>query len=83
MLRSLFRISVIPIIFLQVSLAFQSPAKAPPQMPSEAYERATEPLREWFKLPNQTLATNIKANEEQERVACLAAAQHLVGRERR
>jgi thiol-disulfide isomerase/thioredoxin len=70
MLRSLFRISVIPIIFLQVSLAvFQSPAKAPPQTPSEAYERATEPLREWFKLPNQTLETNIKANEEQVRRA--------------
>ncbi len=69
MLQSLFRISAIPIIFLQVSLAVQSPAKAPPQTPSEAYERATEPVREWYKLPNQILETNIRAYKEEERRA--------------
>ena len=69
MLQSLFRISVIPIIFLQVSLAVQSPAKAPPQTPSEAYERATEPVRESSSLPNQTLETNIATGKEQERRA--------------
>jgi hypothetical protein len=68
-LRPLFRISVIPIIFLQLSAAAQSPAKGPPATPGEAYERATEPLREWFQLTNGTLETNIKAHKEQERRA--------------
>jgi len=40
-----------------------------PKTPSEAYERATEPLRDWSKTKNPTLETNIKANEEQERRA--------------
>jgi thiol-disulfide isomerase/thioredoxin len=66
MLRPLFRISVIPIIFLQLSAAVQSPATGPPSTPSEAYERATEPLRELSQL---TLEANIKANKEQERRA--------------
>jgi hypothetical protein len=69
MLRSLVRISFMPVIFLQLSLAVQSPAKGPPSTPSKAYERATEALREWSKLPNPTLETNIKANEEQGRRA--------------
>ena len=40
-----------------------------PKTPSEAYERATEPLRQWSKSKDQTLETNIKANKEQERLA--------------
>ncbi len=40
-----------------------------PRNPSEAYERATEPLRDWSKSNNQTLETNIAANKEQERRA--------------
>jgi thiol-disulfide isomerase/thioredoxin len=68
-LQLLFRTIVIPIIFLQLSPAGQSPPKGAPSTPSEAYERATEPLREWFKLTDPTLETNIKANKEQERRA--------------
>jgi len=40
-----------------------------PRNPSEAYKRATEPLRDWGKSNNQTLDTNIAANKEQERRA--------------
>jgi len=43
--------------------------KPVPRTPSEAYERATEPLREWGNSKNMTLETNIKANQEQERRA--------------
>ena len=69
MLQSLFRILVIPIIFLQLSSAGQSPPKGAPSTPGDAYERATEPLREWSKLTDPPLETNIKANKEQERRA--------------
>src|ERR1700752_128299 len=40
-----------------------------PRTPTEAFEKATEPLRDWSKAPNPTLETNIKANKEQERRA--------------
>jgi len=54
-----------------VLLGFVSSPQKPlaPKTPSEAYERATEPLREWSKSKNQTLETNIDANKEQERLA--------------
>ena len=54
-------------LVLPVSIFAQN--KPVPRTPSEAYERATEPLRQWGKSKNQTLETNIKANQEQERLA--------------
>lgn len=57
-----------------ISIALIGPALIPqkipaPRTPSEAYDRSTEPLRDWSKSKNPTLETNITANKEQERRA--------------
>jgi thiol-disulfide isomerase/thioredoxin len=50
-------------------VAARAQTARPPRTPQAAYERATEPLREWAKSKNPTLESNLKANEEQERRA--------------
>lgn len=45
------------------------PAQNVPSTPTEAYERAMEPLREFFKSEKPTLEENLKANKEKERRA--------------
>lgn len=59
---------LIAIVLLGSTPAIQQTTNTP-KTPSEAYQQATEPLREWTKSKDQTLDTNIKANKEQERLA--------------
>lgn len=59
---------LLAIVLFGSTLNNQQPTNNP-KTPSEAYQQATEPLREWNKSKNQTLETNIKANKEQERLA--------------
>jgi hypothetical protein len=47
----------------------QSTTQFVPKTPSEAYESATLPLREWARSENKTLETNVQAWKEQERRA--------------
>jgi thiol-disulfide isomerase/thioredoxin len=63
-------------LFLFLALTFgifsEVPAQqqdAAPKTPTEAFERATMPLRDFFKSKDQTLEGNIKANKEKERLA--------------
>jgi thiol-disulfide isomerase/thioredoxin len=45
------------------------PAQNVPSTPNEAYERAMEPLREFYKSKEPTLEDNVKAHKEKERRA--------------
>ena len=70
---------------LPASVTLQSPQRSTPRTPSEAYARATEPVREFFKSPNPTLEASLRANKEQERLAAqyysLFKAQEWKGEE--
>ena len=73
---------LLSIILLNLSLAIlPSQVKSPPNplTPSQAYQRATEPMRQWFKSPNPSLETNILANKEQSRLASEYAPLFTIG----
>ena len=62
------------VFVLPVDTKAQATLQSAPQKPSEAYELATKPLREWSKSENQTLETNVTAWKEQERRAATYAS---------
>ncbi len=58
------------LFFCSTTVIFgQIPTQNIPQNPTEAYERAMKPVKDWFKSKESTLEGNIKANKEMERLA--------------